>query len=147
MPPQPATQPSASKITIRRSCCPRQTAFRPRTRGAISRRSAATIPTLGFCSMSIVNVAMRLVPFDGTSQRRVDGNGAISQIAFRFAAAGKHLLPAHAHGVYGGARLATAEPSGDQLIAGSEAESDSMRNLPARCGDARNGRKLIQNLL
>src|SRR5438067_13423187 len=97
--------------------------------------------------MSIVNVAMRLVPVDGASQRRIDGNGAVSQIAFRFAAAGKHLLPAHAHGVYGGSRLAAAKPSGDQLIADSEAESDSMRNLPARCGDARNGGKLVQNLL
>src|SRR5438105_6583094 len=97
--------------------------------------------------MSIVNVAMRLVPLDSTSQRRIDGNDAISQVAFRFAAAGKHLFPAHAYGVHGGARLAAAEPPGNQLIAGSEAESDSMRNLPARCGDTRNGRKLIQNLL
>src|SRR5437660_6920238 len=97
--------------------------------------------------MSIVNVAMRLVPFDGTSQCRIDGNDAVSQIAFRFAAAGKHLLPAHTHGVYGGARLATAEPPGDQLITCREPESDSMRNFPTRCGDTRNGRKLIQNLL
>src|SRR5207245_2239973 len=97
--------------------------------------------------MSIVNVAVRRVPFDGTSQRRIDGNDAVSQIAFRFAAAGKHLLPAHAHGVYGGARLAAAEPSGDQLIAGSEAKRDSMRDFVGRRRNAADGRKLIQNLL
>src|SRR5437763_2945738 len=97
--------------------------------------------------MSIVNVAMRLVPFNGTSQCRIDGNGAVSQIAFRFAAAGKHLLPTHAHGVYGGAWLAAAEAPGNQLIAGSEAKRDSVRDFVGRRRNAADGRKLIQNLL
>src|SRR5436309_15982337 len=97
--------------------------------------------------MSIVNVAMRLVPFDSTSQRRIDRNDAVSQIAFRFGAAGKHLLPAHAHGVYGGARLAAAEPSGNQLITCIETKRDSMRDFVGRRRNAADGRKLIQNLL
>src|SRR5438876_6598386 len=97
--------------------------------------------------MSIVNVAMRLVPFDGTSQCRIDGNDAVSQIPFRFGAAGKHLLPAHAHGVYGGAWLAAAEPPGDQIIAGCEPKRDSVRDFVGWRRNAADGRKLIQNLL
>src|SRR5207253_8263030 len=97
--------------------------------------------------MSIANVAMRLVPFDGTSQRRIDGNDAVSQIAFRFAAAGKHLLSAHTHGVHGGARLAAADPSGDQLITCREAKSDSVRDFVGRRGNAADGRKRSKNLL